>query len=59
MRVVQRQLGWLEVDDEDAHVHWCDTSASTERLVRLARPQVRPRRCRDSRVLRWLLPPGR
>ena len=39
VRVVQRQLGWAEVDDEDAHLFWCDTSAGTERLVRLARPQ--------------------
>ena len=39
VRVVQRQLGWAEVGDEDAHLFWCDTSAGTERLVRLARPQ--------------------
>ncbi|EFN57215.1 hypothetical protein CHLNCDRAFT_8655, partial [Chlorella variabilis] len=26
-------------EDEAAHVFWCDTSAGTERLVRLARPQ--------------------
>ena len=39
VRVVQRQLGWAEVRDEDAHLFWCDTSAGTERLVRLQRPQ--------------------
>jgi hypothetical protein len=39
VRVVQRQLGWAEVGGEDARLFWCDTSAGTERLVRLARPQ--------------------
>ena len=39
VRVVQKQLGWAEAEDEAAHVFWCDTSAGTERLVRLARPQ--------------------
>ena len=43
VRVVQRQLGWEEGDDEDAHLFWCDTSAGTERLVRMSRPQVRCR----------------
>jgi hypothetical protein len=39
VRVVQRQLNWEETDEDDAEILWSDTSAGTDRLVRLSRPQ--------------------
>lgn len=40
VREVRERLGWVEADDDaSAHVFWCDTSAGTERLSRLTRPQ--------------------
>ena len=42
MRIVQRQLGWKEVgDDDDWEIYWTDTSVGIERIMKLTKTQVR------------------
>eukprot|EP00798_Chlamydomonas_sp_ICE-L_P015042 gene15042-21113_t len=40
MRIVQRNMGWKEVDDnDDWEVYWTDTSVSMERIIKLNKVQ--------------------